>query len=298
MKRVAAAAAAICFLLSLSRLSVGTPAAGHPVLRLSRLSDTDLEIGGNLAGLPPGSTRFVRYEDLLAVEQVTYSVIDDSNFEAKVRISGIPLTELARVLGAAQDAHLVVAICYDGYRTNYPASYLAAHQPLLVLKVDGKVEAKWPKTKSGGSLGPYLISHPSFTPSFKVLSHTDEPQIPFGVTRVEFRDERVVLGSIAPPGQNPPDSPVVAGYRIAQQNCFRCHNMGAEGGQLSGRSWQTLGMWASTEPQYFARYVKNPRDIDPKNHMPGNPQYDAATINALREYFSTFAMMGKSRGNR
>lgn len=298
MTRSATIAVAICLLLAVPRLSNGTNAAAHPVLRVNRQADTDLEVGGDLVGLPPGSTRFVAYKDLLTLPLLTYVVFDDANFEGKTRVSGIPLADLARLIGASSVSSLVVAICYDGYRTNYPAAYLAAHDPLLVLKIDGKAEDKWPKSKYGSSLGPYMISHPSFTPSFKVLSHTDEPQIPFGVTRIEFRDERVVLGSIAPPGRYPPNSPVIAGYRIAQQNCFRCHNMGAEGGQMSGRSWQTLGMWASTEPDYFTRYVKNPKSIDPKNHMPGFPQYDVATIDALRQYFSVFAQVGQSRGNR
>ncbi len=296
--RIATATVAICFLLSLTRVSVGTSAAARLALRPNRQADTDLEVGGDLAGLPPGSTRFVAYKDLLTLPQPTYTASDDPNFDGKTRITGIPLADLARLLGASGDAKLVVAICYDGYRANYPPSYLAAHHPLLVLKIDGKPEDKWPKTKSGGSLGPYLISHPFFAPAFKVLSHTDEPQIPFGVTRIEFRDERVVLGSIAPPGRYSPNSTVVAGYRIAQQNCFRCHNMGQEGGQMSGRSWQTLGVWAATEPQYFARYVKNPKAIDPKNHMPAFPQYDTATIDALRQYFATFAQVGQSRGNQ
>ena len=298
MNRIATATVAICFLLSLPRFGVGTSAVAGPLLRTSRQAETDLEVGGDLAGQPTGSTRFVTYKDLLTLPQATYTVSDDANFDGKVRITGISLVELAHLLGAAPDSKLVVAICYDGYRTNYPSAYLAAHHPLLVLKIDGKTEDKWPKSKSGSSLGPYLISHPSYTPSFKVLSHTDEPQIPFGVTRLEFRDERVVLGSIAPPGHYPPGSPVIDGYRIAQQNCFRCHNMGQEGGQMSGRSWQTLGMWAATEPQYFARYVKNPKAIDPKNHMPAFPQYDTVTIDALRQYFATFAQVGQPRGNR
>ena len=86
-------------------------------------------------------------------------------------------------------------------------------------KINGKTEDKWPKTKYGGSLGPYLISHPVFTPSFKVLSHTDEPQIPFGVTRIEFREEQVGASVRSRrPDNYPPDSPVVdrLSYRAAE----------------------------------------------------------------------------------
>jgi mono/diheme cytochrome c family protein len=298
MIRFATVAGTILFLLFMPRLGLGTSPIGKPLMSANRQAETDLEVGGELAGLPSGTTRFVSYKSLLTLPQVTYVVSDDSNFVAKTRISGIPLTELAHLLGAAPVANLVVAVCYDGYRANYSVSYLAAHRPLLVLRINGRTEDSWPKSPKGGMLGPYLISHPAYTPSFKVLSHTDEQQIPFGVTQIEFRQEQTVLGSIAPRGSYLPDSPVINGYRIAQQNCFRCHNMGANGGQMSGRNWQVLAMWASIEPQYFSRYVKNPQAIDPKNHMPGNPQYDAATIDALRQYFSTFAQIGKSRGNR
>jgi len=264
-------------------------ASAGSLLHEKRLAETDLEVGGALAGLPFGSTRYVAYKDLLALPQVSYTVSDDTNFKGKTQISGIPLAQLAQYLGADPKGELVVAICYDGYRTNYPAGYLAAHRPILVLKIDGKIESGWPVSEHNGPLGPYLISSPKFTPSFKVLSHTDEPQIPFGVVRIEFRDEATVLGSIAPRGYYAANSPVMDGYRIAQQNCFRCHNMGAEGGQLAGRSWQILAMWASTEPDYFRRFVKNPQAIDPKNQMPSFSYYDAATIEALRRYFASFA---------
>jgi mono/diheme cytochrome c family protein/rhodanese-related sulfurtransferase len=307
LSRIATVAVAASFALSilgtLSRpgaaaraAEVRKPGAPRVILRATRQADTDLEVGGELAGLPSGSTRYVAYNDLLRLPQVAYTVSDDSNLAAKTRIAGIPLDQLPSLLGGDPKAKLVVAICYDGYRTNYPAAYLAAHRPLLVLKINGKTEEGWPKSEYGGALGPYLISHPAYTPLFKVLSHTDEPQIPFGVTRVEFRQEQTVLGSIAPLGVYPPNSPVINGYRIAQQNCFRCHNMGAEGGQMAGRGWPILAMWAATEPRYFMSYVKNPQALDPKNHMPGNPQYDAATIDALRQYFSTFAPADQRKG--
>ncbi len=292
MIRIAPALALASLLSLLPGLLLATSPGARILLRPARQAETDLEVGGEFAQLPFGSTRYVSYNDLLTLPMATYTVSDDSNFAGKTQITGIPLDQLPRLLGAAPTAKLVVAICYDGYRTNYTTAYLAAHHPLLVLKINGKTEDDWPKSIHNGPLGPYLISHPSFTPSFKVLSHTDEPQIPFGVTRLEFRDEATVLGSIAPRGNYPANSPVMNGYRIAQQNCFRCHNMGAEGGQMAGRSWQILGMWATTEPQYFMRYVKNPQSIDPKDRMPANPQYDAETIDALRQYFASFALAG------
>ena len=127
-----------------------------------------------------------------------YTVSDDSNFAGKTEISGVALDELARLIGSAPEDLLIVAICYDKYRTNYPRDYLAAHHPLLVLRINGQIREHWPPSEYGGSMGPYLISHPFFKPAFKVLSHEDEPQIPFGVVRLEFRTESEVFGAIRP----------------------------------------------------------------------------------------------------
>ena len=179
-------------------VSAGPGADPDHLLHLERSSPGDLEVGGELAGAPIGPTRYLRYEELLKLPQETYTVSDDSNFSGKTQISGVPLTELAKLLGKQQDDLLIVAICYDKYRTNYPRDYLVAHHPLLVLRINGQLREHWPQSEYGGSMGPYLISHAFFKPAFKVLSHEDEPQIPFGVVRLEFRRESEVFGTIRP----------------------------------------------------------------------------------------------------
>jgi mono/diheme cytochrome c family protein len=256
----------------------------------SRTSPLDLEVGGNLAGLPPKSTRYLTRADLLALPQTSFTVSDDPNFAAPTQISGVTLSELMQHLGASLNSDLVVAICSDLYRANYPQSYIAAHQPLLVLKVNEKDPDDWPKDSEGHgmSMGPYMISHPAFTPAFKILAHSDEPQIPWGVIRLEFRNEKIVFGAIAPQGPNASAPEVQAGYRIAQQNCFRCHNLGDQGGQKAGRPWAVLSAWASASPGRFATFIKEPTKINPKSQMPGNPTYDRATLQALTVYFRTF----------
>ena len=248
----------------------------------NRQAPTDLEVG---------TGQFISYQDLLRLPQVSFTTSGDSNFPVPARISGVPLDELRRSLDPSED--MVVAICADGYRSNYPAGYLAAHHPVLVLTVDGKAQDSWPKTHEGGELGPYLVSNPDFVPSFKVLSHSDEAQIPFRVVRLAFRSEREVFGAIAPHGDFAPGSPVMEGYRIAQQNCFRCHNMGAEGGQMASIPWPVLGAMAKTSSEFFARYVRNPQALNPQSKMAGSPEYDDQTIAALQAYFSTFAAGGQ-----
>ena len=273
--------------------TAAAPAAGSvdaSKLRTARQSSSDLEVGGELAGMPRGVTRYITREDLLALPQLTYTVADDPNFAGPTTISGVALADLAASLAAAPHAAMVVAICDDKYRANYPREYIAAHRPLLVLTVNGQPPSGWPKDSEGHGydMGPYMISHPQFAPSFKVFSHADEPQIPWGVVKIEFRDENMVFGTISPPGHS--SEPLVkAGYRIAQQNCFRCHNMGREGGQKSGVPWQALSARAAASPEYFAAYVRDPHSRNPHAEMPGNSGYDDATLGALVAYFRTFS---------
>ncbi|MFZ3217154.1 MAG: c-type cytochrome [Candidatus Acidiferrales bacterium] len=256
-------------------------------LHEARSSPLNLAIGGDLEGLSPGTVRYITREDLLAMPQVSYAVTRDSNFSGPTQVSGVPLDELAQRWSAHPGSDLVVAICDDLYQANYPRSYLSAHHPLLVLTINGKSPRDWPKAE-GQDMRPYLISHPDFTPSFRVLSHADEAQIPWGVVRLDFLDEQTVLGAIAPRGPHANDASVQAGYRIAQQNCLHCHNNGEVGGQKAHRPWLVLAAWATVAPDYFAAYVRNPQSENPHARMPGNPDYDDATTLALISYFRTF----------
>ncbi len=263
--------------------------SGWTILHAERSSAGDLEIGGELAGLPLGTVRYIRYEDLLAMPQEAYSVTDDENFKGKTEISGVSLTALAKLFGQATHSDLIVAICYDKYRSNYSRDYLAAHHPLLVLKINGQMRDKWPASEYDTSMGPYLISHPTFKPLFSVLSHKDEPQVPFGVTRLEFRSEAVVFGTISPAGKWDEQSPVWQGYRIAREDCFRCHSLDGEGGERASRSWLVLAAWAATDSTRFQQYIRNPVAIQPCAKMPAHSTYDVETLEAITAYFKTFA---------
>jgi len=163
------------------------------------------------------------------------------------------------------------------------------------MEIDGEGPASWPKSKegSGSLMGPYLISHPRFAPSFKVLGNEEEAQIPWGVVRLEFRNEEAIFKEIAPRAVNAGEAEVQAGYRIARQNCLRCHGP-ASYGRLKGQiTWSGIAFFADSSPRGFAAYVRNPRSVAPYAQMPGNPAYDDATVEALIAYFRTFLVKGK-----
>lgn len=286
---IALAAAAMLFISSAPSASAQSASTASSILHETRELPSDLELAGELAGLPPKTTRYLTRQDLLVLPQVSYTVTDDPNFKdlGPTRISGVSLEELAKQFGAA-DADTVVAICDDKYRSNYPRDYRMAHRPLLVLKINGKSPAEWP-TSEGSDMGPYLISHPNFTPRFKVLAHVEEMQVPWGVVRMEFRKEKQVFGAIAPRGPQANDPAVQNGYRIAKDDCFRCHNAGGEGGRKAGVTWLVISTIAAGAPDFFMAYVRDPQSKSPQAQMPGNPQYDVATLHALVAYFKAFA---------
>lgn len=274
-------------LIPLTAVNVQTVPSWHD----KRQQASDLEVGGALAGLPPGSTRYLTWTELAGMPQTIFTAAGDTNFTGPARIRGVRLEDLARRLAAAPSSAMALAICDDRYLAAYPRDYLAAHHPVLVLEVNGQPPDRWPKAAEDhtSSMGPYMISNPAFAPAFKVLSHSDEAQIPWGVVRLEFRDEKTVLGAIAPRGPSANESAVQDGYRIAAQNCFRCHNEGSEGGQKSGRPWDLLGGRAAASAKEFAAYVRSPAARNPGAQMPANPEYDDATLAALTAYFQTFA---------
>lgn len=266
-----------------------------PALLEKRQLSSDLEVSGALAGLPPESTRYITRDELLALPQVSFTVTHDTNFTGRNKIQGVKLEELAQRLAGSSASDMVVAICDDGYRANYPHDYLLAHHPVLVLQVNGEPPSGWPKDSQEHTfdMGPYMISHPKFKPTYKILSHVDEAQIPWGVVRIEFREEKSVFDAIAPRGPHAQDREVQDGLRIAEQNCFRCHNAGHEGGQKSDRTWDSLSAFAAASPKDFAAYIRAPLAKNPRAQMPGNPQYDDATLAALTTYFRTFSEPAK-----
>jgi mono/diheme cytochrome c family protein len=283
-------------LLVLCGMTVCTAASKpHPRLALetSRHAPSDLEIGGSLQGVPQGETRFVSYTSLLSLPQETYTVSDDPNFGQTVQISGVSLAKLPSWLGAQVGATMVIALCNDKYAAHYPASYVTAHHPLLVLKVNGLTPDHWPLGVDRLPMGPYMVSHPSFKPSFRLLSHDDETQVPWGVVRLDLRNEQAVYAPIEPPTAAAANPVVQQGYTIARQNCFRCHSRSGEGGQKSTFLWRDLAHEAVTNPARFNAYTRNPKQLNPQSQMAASPQYDDATLAALRQYFSSFAEVAR-----
>jgi cytochrome c553 len=264
------------------------------ILHAERTSRSDLEVAGELAGLPAGTTRYLARADLLALPQVSFDVTDDANFAVLASVRGIELRVLESQVAVRSEDVLIVAVCKDFYRGYYPQSYVLAHKPVVALEINGQGPPGWPRSREGTNspLGPFLITHAHFAPSFKILAHQDEPQIPWGVVRLEFRNEKTFYEVFAARSSQADDPAVQAGYRIAMQNCLRCHSASEESTKAR-YTWSALGTMAAEAPKQFAAYVKNPQSVAQYAKMPANPAYDDATLHALTAYFRAFDRRAK-----
>jgi hypothetical protein len=266
--------------------------AGH-LLQTNRCAPSDLEITGMAVNIARGSVRYISYEHLLTLPQVTVTVEGDDNFpelpQEKIAVTGVYLDVLESYLGVDRGSDLVTAQCADGYRSYFTHKYILSHRPILALKINGEPVKAWVAQTHTSDPGTYFITHESFTPSFNVLSYHELPKTPAMVTRLNFGSSQHVFDVIAPRGDTSSNPQVIDGFRIAQQHCSRCHNMGSYGGTKAGKSWRALGTYAASSPSNFERYILNPKSIDPKSAMPPNPQFDESTVAALQAYFRTFA---------
>jgi mono/diheme cytochrome c family protein len=284
------AVVAACFAL----LAANSPSAG-PLLLTERSSDSDLEVAGMAAEIAPGTVRYLSYEHLLTLPQTTVAVTGDENFRElprqKLTVTGVYLDVLERSLGALPGSDVLTALCSDGYRVTYTREYVKTHRPLLALKIDGLPVETWVSQTKNEDPGTYFITHANFTSSFNVLSFQEIPKIPAKVIRLEFGTTQQVYGAIAPQKKDASNLQVIEGFRIAQEHCYRCHNIGSYGGTKAGKSWQTLGNYAASSPTTFERYLRDPKSVDPKSAMTCDPHLGEPAAKALQAYFQTFATM-------
>ena len=262
----------------------GAQGAARIALQVQRSSPQDLEITGDVPGIPAGQSRYVRYADLAGLHQVSATVKDDSNFSSPVTLSGVPLDELTAALGMSSGgSQLIAAGCADGYEGHFTAEYRAAHHPFLVLTIGGKPPAQWPKGQDGETFSPYMVSQPFFKSGFKILSQSEVEQNPFAVTKLRYYDEATALTALKPPASA--GAAAMQGYRIVTQNCLRCHRAADIGGNKSPFQWPQLALIAQGNASAFGKYVVQPNRVNPEATMPANPEFDAATVAALTAYF-------------
>jgi hypothetical protein len=59
---------------------------------------------------------------------------------------------------------------------------------------------------------------------------------------------------------------------------------------MAGRSWLQLAAIATSDGTRFQYTIRDPQSVRRDAKMPAHKDYDAATLQALTEYFRTFAI--------
>lgn len=267
--------------------AVAVNAAGPQRLPLQtqRSSPQDLEITGDLPGLAAGQSRFVRYADLAALPQVSYTVKDDPDFDKPVQLSGVALDELVSALGFTAGKQLVAAVGSDGYEGHYTTQHRVQHHPFLVLKMEGREPAQWQRGPNGEVFAPYFVAYPQFKPAFHILAQPDAPQLPTAVAKLRLLDEATATTALRPTAKAP--TAAADGYRIAMVNCLRCHQGASIGGTKSPFGWPQMALIAQGNASAFGKYLIQPNRVNPEATMPPNPEFDAATVAAVTAYFQS-----------
>jgi hypothetical protein len=267
-------------------------AAQGQLVRAQRQNKTDLEV--TRIALPRGvSHGYISYKDLLALPQVAGTMGNDDNptevRSPSVPVTGVKLSVLIKRLGVPEGQDLLLARCSDGYVGPFPAEYIAVHEPILVLRANGMTLDEWAKKTGNEDPSPYIIAYDHFVPAWKVLAHSDREQLPDQIVELEFKKMTDVFDPITPPARFGPGSPVQIGFTIAKQNCLRCHAAGPYGGTKGGLAWEALTNLAKRDGAMFKKYAHDPKSVDPKSKMPGNPEYNASTQAAVTAYFQSLA---------
>jgi mono/diheme cytochrome c family protein len=267
-------------------LLVGWMASARPLELLDeRSTEGDLEVVGEFTG---GRTNgFIARAQLLTLPLVIVTNQHDLELQRRLVYTGIPLNDLFGQLPLAPGLDVVTAVCQDKYAAVYPSDYRQRHQPLLVLKLDGKDYADWPTAPSGARMSPFYISYGKFVADSKrtAAGVEEEARIPFAVAKLRFARFADTLGQlqVANAAEAARD-----GETIALGKCLACHFSGNTGGRLSGKPWLVLAAWAKAEPDLFQKYIRNPRQVEPTSRMPGFPDFQPPALNSLQKYFSAY----------
>ncbi len=261
-------------------------AAATLTLAPTRSSPYDLEISGLLTG---GATNgFVSREQLRSLRVVTVTNVHDGALKQPTAYTGVYLTDLRAALPVASESDVIFAVCDDGYAAHFPADYVAAFQPLLILALNGQPAEEWGKSlASGVGMPPFYINSASFTPreSETAAGQKEGARYPYAVSKLVFTTSAKSVGRLS---LKPEASAAAqAGQKLALRDCLSCHAHDGFGGSNSGRPWLLLKTW-SANTSYFRRYVKKPRSVQPTAKMPGFTEYDEAALDALTAYFREF----------
>jgi hypothetical protein len=210
---------------------------------------------------------------MLATPLPTVVSVEDPGDRAVREYRGIPL--LAMLPSTSQgDAALVR--CNDGFVVLLPLDVIRRYGPIVASEVHGEQGfAAIPSPQ-----GPRYLVWPNRTNP--EIDH--DPEITtegwaWGVDQVEVVQSSAYLAPLTPPGT---DAGVQRGRALWIERCFHCHAVHGAGGIAGWDLSEPIALWRYRTPAEVARYLRDPRAVNPGGHMPPQP----LTRQQLRDLFA------------
>jgi hypothetical protein len=255
--------------------------AGVPLFE-RRASAFDLQVSGDLAGVPPGTVRYVRYSDLRALPATVLRVTGEF-FPGEQDLTVVFLGDLAKELSANPGADCVLASCVDRYASVFPADFIARYRPFLVLAIDGAAPDKWPPKGMDYNPGPYAITvSEKLAPGVAGWIDLDHKR-PWGVSGIEFARFSARFAD-AYTGRWSSLSPrAAAGRDIWINACDSCHLGPGRifSGNQSRQAFPIIAAIARGDPPLFKRYVRDPKSVISTAKMEPHPNYTEAQLDSI-----------------
>ena len=253
-------------------------------LRLERAEPHDLEISGGLAGVPAGESRFASWAALRTLSPRRV-VLDGEFVPGPQEVTIIDLARLWQALPVEPRRDTLLAWCTDGFLAVYRRDEVEALRPFVVLEINGRGPGQWPPEGLAFNPGPYAIGvDRTLAPAVAdLLSETSKK--PWGVARVEFVRYAEAFAPLLALNLS---EPARQGREVWLQRCVSCHEgpPGTVGGTKAARRFALLSAQAAGAPDFFLRYVKNPRSINPAATMEANESLDVGLIEAVRRFLA------------
>jgi hypothetical protein len=251
-------------------------------LHADRSAITDLAVTGELAGVPTGEVRYVRWADLRALP--TERLRLEAEFSpGEQEVTAVPLEVVWRELNPTALADVVLATCGDGYASVYRRDFVATYRPFLVLEINGLGPDRWPPPGLKFNPQPYVISVSSRVASAVGSLLDAGHKKPWGVTTLEFASFAARFhGAFS--GRRAVLSPRAdVGREIWINSCTSCHVGPGDsfGGTKSGQPFAVLEAIAAYSPTLFRGYVHDPKSVNPSAKMEPHPHYTTDQLDAL-----------------
>jgi mono/diheme cytochrome c family protein len=178
----------------------------------------------------------------------------------------------------------VVFICIDGYRATATMQQILDLDAILVNKDLEADKSRW-KTEDEAKFSPFYFT---WTKYQKSLSRP----YPYAITSFQFVEKESQYLAAKPLSTN---KDVVAGFKIFEQKCIKCHAINGEGGILGPELNYPVNITEYWRSDYLKAFIRNPQSVRHQSKMPMLTELSSININQIVDYL--FFMKGQKKTN-